>query len=64
VDAVLGGLVLRDLLEEQPRAVPVRILEGRSRVALLLRYADLREEVVPRGQGVGVLGQIDSRRRR
>ena len=40
MDAVLGGLVFRDLLKEQPRAVPVRIIEGRSRVALLLRYAD------------------------
>jgi hypothetical protein len=53
---------VRDLLEEQPRAAPVRVLEGRSRVALLVRYAGPREEVVPRGQGVSALGQIDSGR--
>jgi hypothetical protein len=62
VDAVLGDLVLRHLLEEQPGAVPVRVLNGRSRVALLLRYADPREEVVPCGQRVGVVGQVDSGR--
>src|ERR1035438_9512695 len=44
VDPVLGDLVLRHLLEEQPWAVPVRVLDGRSRVALLRRYADLRQE--------------------
>src|SRR5450755_3728534 len=59
VDAVLGDLVLRHLLEEQPWAVPVRVLDGRSRVALLPRYVDPREEVVPRGQRVGALGQVD-----
>src|SRR3984885_16103394 len=64
VDAVLPALVLRDLLEEQPRAVPVRIIEGRPRVGLLLRHAYPLEELVPRGQGVGALGQIDSRRTR
>src|SRR4030095_12977102 len=62
VYAILGDLVLRHLLEEEPWAVPVRVLDGRSRVALLLRYADPREEVVPRGQRVGVLGQVDSGR--
>ena len=57
-----SGSVIRHLLEEQPWAVPVRILDGRSRAALLLRYADTREEVVPRGQRVGILGQVDSGR--
>jgi hypothetical protein len=60
VDAVFDKLPLRHLLEEQPWAVPVRILDRRSCVALLLRYADPGEEVVPRGQRVGVLGQVDS----
>ena len=40
-----GDLVLRHLLEEQPWAVPVRVLDGRPGVALLLRYAEPREEV-------------------
>lgn len=59
VDAILGDLVLRHLLEEQPWAVAVRILDRRSCIALLLRYADPREEVVPRGQRVGVLGEVE-----
>jgi hypothetical protein len=42
--------------------VPVPVLDGRSCVALLLRYAEPRKEVVPRGQRVGVLGQVDSGR--
>ena len=55
VDAVLGDLVLRHLLEEEPWAVPVRVLDGRSRVALLLGYAGPRQEVVPRGERVGTI---------
>jgi len=60
VDAILGDFVLWYLLEEQPWAVPVRVLDRRSCVALLRRYADPREEVVPRGERIGVLRQFDS----
>jgi hypothetical protein len=49
--AVLDRLALWNLLEEDSRAVPLRVLDSRSRVALFLRYAGPDEEIVPRGQG-------------
>lgn len=61
MDAVLGGLVLGDLLEEHTWAVPVRILDGRPRIALLFGNADPGEKVVPRGRRVGVRRQLDAR---
>ena len=62
MDAVLARLVLRHLLEEQAWTAAVRVLDGRPRVALLRRHAYPGEEVVPRGQRVGTLGQVGSRR--
>ena len=59
MDPVLGDLVLRHLLEEQPRTTALGVLDGRPGVALLLRHTDPREEVVPRSQRIGVLGEVD-----
>jgi hypothetical protein len=60
--SVFGNLVFWNLLKEDPRPVPVRVLDCRSRVALFFRHADPVEEVVPRGQRIGTLWQLDSRR--
>src|SRR5690625_4890294 len=52
VDTVRGGLVLGDLLEEDPRAVAIGILEGGGAVAPLLGDAAGLEEVIPGRQGI------------
>ncbi len=60
VDTILGHLALRHLLEEDPRSMSIRVLDGRSRVALSLWYTESRKEIVPSGERVSV----DRERRR
>src|SRR5699024_8088957 len=58
MDTVLGGLVLGDLLEDQPRPDPLRVLERGGAVAQL--PGDLRalEEGVPGRERVLALGEL------
>jgi hypothetical protein len=61
---ILRDLVLRHLLEEDPRPLPVRILKGRPSIPLIDRHPHTLEEVVPLGQRVSAVGQGDTRRSR
>lgn len=60
VNAVLCHLAFRHLLKEEPRTVPVRILDSPISCCTVPRHADPPQEVVPRGKWVGILREFDS----
>src|SRR5699024_3059308 len=57
-ETILDRLLLGDLLEEDPRPGPLRVLEGGGAVAQLLRHLCALEEVVPGRERVLTLGEL------
>src|SRR5690606_25385643 len=55
-------LALGHPLEEEARPPPLGVLDGGAGAALLLGHADPLEELVPGGERVGALGQLDAGR--
>src|SRR5699024_12751374 len=63
VHPLLRGLRLGYPLEEDPRAVAVRVLQGGAGPPLALRHADLGEELLPDAERVDALGDLVARGR-
>ena len=62
VNSVLGRLSLGYLLEEQPRANLLGILDGGSGISLISRHSDSLEEGVPGCEYVRAVGHRDAGR--
>ncbi|GAB4085777.1 hypothetical protein GCM10028784_24070 [Myceligenerans cantabricum] len=64
METVLGDLVLGDLLEEDPRADSLGVLQGGGAVAQLRRDVLALQEVVPGGERVVARRELDAGRPR